>query len=195
MHAAFLLGSVIVVALIVEDWRAFRRGTAKVIRYGAPIGREPDTLVLRRNLFDADGVLALPRGVARLFPEQRAILLLPDKQKLGMTVRTVWPLNGAVHYTALEEPAQATLVKRMPWSSALFTALWFLTVVVGLLVYLVSYGSAGGFSSFAGTFLAVALSGLAVLAVLFGMVVVVAGYRLENKRLMAIYEEFKAAIS
>lgn len=195
MHAAFLLGSVIVLILIVADWRAFRRDSAKGIRYGVPIGRQQDILVVRRNLFNADGILPLPRGAARLFPEQRAILLLPDKRQLGMTVRTVWPLNGSVHCGALEEPAPATLIKRMPWSSVLLTALWFLTVAVGMLVYVASYALAGGFSSVGGAFLAVTLCGLGLLVLLFGMVVVVAGYRMEDKRLMAVYEEFKAALA
>jgi cation transporter-like permease len=112
-----------------------------------------------------------------------------------MTVRTVWPLNGSVHYGALEEPAPATLIKRMPWSSVLLTALWFLTVAVGMLIYVASYALAGGFSSVGGAFLAVTLCGLGLLVLLFGMVVVVAGYRMEDKRLMAVYEEFKAVLA
>jgi hypothetical protein len=195
MHAAFLLGSVIVLVLIVADWRAFRRDTAGGLRYGVPVSRRQDTLVVRRTHFDANGILQLPRGAARLFSEERAILLLPDKRRLGMVVRTAWPLNGSVHYQTLEEPVAATLIKRMPWSSVLLTALWFLIVAVGMLIYLVSYGLAGGFSSASGAFLALALCGLGLLVLLFGIVVVVVGYRLENRRLMTIYEEFKAAIS
>lgn len=194
MHAAFLLGSVIVVVLIVADWRAFRNDTARGMRYGVPVSRQRDILVVRRNQFNADGILSLPRGAARLFPEERAILLLPDKRRLGMMVRTAWPLNGSVQYQTLEEPVSATLIKRMPWSSVLLTAVWFLTVALGMLIYLVSYAMAGGFASVSGIFLALALCGLGLLVLLFGMVVVVVGYRLENKRLMTIYEEFKDAM-
>lgn len=186
---------VIVVGLIVADWAAFNRHTAKAVGYGVSVGRHHETLQVRRDQFNADGILTLPRGVARLCQEQHAILLQPDKRLLGPTFRTAWPLNGIVHYAALEERAPATLVKRMPWSSVLLTALWFLTVAVGLLVYLVSYALAGGFSSVSGAFLALALSGLGLVVLLFGMLVVVAAYRLEDKRLMAVYEELKATLA
>jgi len=195
MHAAFLLGAVIVAGLIVADWMAFSRKSAKAVGYGISVGRHQETLRVRRAQFNEDGILTLPRGVARLCPEQRAILLLPDMRQLGLAFRTAWPLNGAVHYATLEEQAPATLIKRMPWSSVLMTALWFLTVAVGMLVYLVSFALAGGFSSASGAFLAVALSGLGLLVLLFGFLIVVAAYRLENKRLMAIYEELRAALA
>ena len=193
MHAAFLLGSVIMLGLIVADWRAFSRNAERAIRYGVAVGRHHESLLVRRNQFNGEGIMTLPRGSARLCLEQHAILLQLGRRQ-ALTFRTAWPLNGAIHYAALEERAPATLIKRMPWSSFLFTVLWFLTVSVGMLVYLVSYAGAGGFSSASGTVLAVALCGLGLLVLLFGMVVVVAGYRLENKRLMALYEEFKAAL-
>jgi len=82
----------------------------------------------------------------------------------------------------------------MPWSSALLTGAWFLTVAGGTLLYFVAYGLAGGLSSASGAFLGVALSGLGMLVCLFGLVVVVAAYRLEDTRLMALYEEFKSAL-
>jgi hypothetical protein len=195
MHAAIFLGAVIVVGLIVADWAAFNLRTAKAVGYGVSVGRHRETLRVRREQFNADGILTLPRGVARLCQERQAVLLQPDKRLLGLSFRTAWPLNGTVHYAALGERAPATLVKRMPWSSVLLTALWFLTVAVGLLVYLVSYALAGGFSSVGGAFLALALGGLALLVLLFGTLVVVAAYRLEDKRLMAVYEEFKAAVA
>jgi cation transporter-like permease len=94
----------------------------------------------------------------------------------------------------LEEQTPVTLTKRMPWSSALLTGLWFLTVVCGTLAYVVAYAVAGGLSSASGAFLAVALSGLGLLVCLFGLLIVVVAYRLEDRRLMAVYEEFKAAL-
>lgn len=194
MHAAFLLGAVIVLGLIVADWLAFSRKTPSSVRYGVAVERQQETLSVRRGLFDADGVLQLSRGWARLFPEQRAILLQPDPKQFGVTFRTAWPLNGFLHYGGLEEPGPATLTKRMPWSSVILTALWFLTVAVGTLAYVVSYAVAGGMSSAGGAFLAVALSGLGLLVCLFGLLVVVVAYRLENTRLMALYGEFKEAL-
>ena len=194
MHAVFLLGAVIVLGLIVADWMAFGRKTPAVATYGLAVERRQETLAVRRGLFDADGLLPLPRGRARLFPESRAILLEPDLRQFGVTLRTAWPLNGIVHYAGLEESGPVTLTKRMPWSSVILTALWFLTVAGGMLAYVVSYARAGGMSSAGGAFLAVALSGLGLLVCLFGLLVVVVAYRLENKRLMALYEEFTAAL-
>ena len=194
MHAAFLLGAVIVLGLIVADWRAFGRMSPTAVRYGVAVERRQETLSIKRALFDADGLLQLPRGRARLFPEQQAILLQPDLKRFGIALRTAWPLNGSVRYASLEQEAPATLTKRLPWSSAIVTALWFLTVTGGTLAYVASYAAAGGLSSAGGAFLAVALSGLGLLVCLFGLLVVVAAYRLENKRLMALYEELKAAL-
>ncbi len=194
MHPAFLLGAVIVLVLIVADWMAFGRTTPLVVTYGVAVERAEEALTVRRGLFDADGLLTLPRGWARLFPDQRAILLQPDSKRFGVTVRTAWPLNGFIHYEGLETPGPVTLTKRMPWSSALLTALWFLTVAGGTLAYVVSYAMAGGMSSAGGAFLAVALSGLGLLVCLFGLLIVVVAYRVENKRLMALHEEFKMAL-
>ena len=58
-----------------------------------------------------------------------------------------------------------------------------------------AYALAGGLSSASGAFLGVALSGLGLLVCLFGLVVVVAAYRLEDKRLMMLYDEFKTAVA
>lgn len=195
MHAAFFLGAVIVLGLIVADWMAFGRKTPAAVTYGVAVERQRETLSVKRALFDADGVLTAPRGWARLFPEQGAILLEPNLKQFGVTFRTAWPLNGFVHYAGLEEPGPVTLTKRMPWSSVILTALWFLTVAGGTLAYVASYAMAGGMSSAGGAFLAVALSGLGLLVCLFGLLVVVVAYRLENKRLMALYEEFRAALN
>jgi hypothetical protein len=193
MHAAVLLGAIIVLGLIVADWMAFGRKTPAAVRYGVAVERQEEALSVRRGLFDAAGLLPLPRGWARLFPEQRAILLQPDHKRFGVTFRTAWPLNGFLHYRSLEESGPVTLTKRMSWSSVLVTALWFLTVAGGTLAYVASYAAAGGLSSVGGAFLAVALSGLGLLVCLFGLLIVVVAYRLENKRLMALHGEFKAA--
>ena len=195
MHAVVLLGTGILVGLIMADWMAFSRMTPISVRYGVLVGRHEEPLVVRRDRFDGEGLLRLPRGSARLVPTHRAVQLLPDRRRFGIAVRTAWPLNGFVHYTVLDERAPVVLTKRMPWSSVLLTGVWFLTVAGGTLVYLVVYALAGGLSSASGAFLGVALSGLGLLVCLFGLVIVVAAYRLEDKRLMAVYEEFKAAVA
>src|SRR5881296_3849076 len=194
MHAVVLLGTAILIGLIVVDWMAFNRQSPGSVRYGMVVGRHEEPLVVRRDRFDAEGLLHLPRGWARLVPKHGAVQLLPDRKRFGIAVRTAWPLNGFVHYAALDERAPVSLTKRMPWSSALLTVAWFLTVAGGTLIYLVAYALAGGLSSASGAFLGVALSGLGLLVCLFGLVVVVAAYRLEDKRLMAVFEEFKESL-
>jgi hypothetical protein len=195
MHAAFLLGAVLILGLIVADWMAFNRKSPTSVRYGVVVGRGEEPLVMRRDRFDAEGLLQLPRGWARLIPEHRTVQLLLDRKRFGIAIRTAWPLNGFVHYAALDERAPVTLTKRMPWSSALLTGAWFLTVAGGTLVYLVTYALGGGLSSASGAFLGLALSGLGLLVCLFGLVVVVAAYRLEDRRLMMLYDEFKSTVA
>jgi TM2 domain-containing membrane protein YozV len=195
MHAAYLLGTVIVLALVAADWIAFRRRNQAALGYGLAVSRQREILRLPRERFTERGEVELPRGVARLYPDRNAVVLLPDWKKFGLRFRSAWPLNGVVYFTGLNAATPVTLVKRTPWSSALLTALWFLVVVIGLLAYLVSYARAGGFSSAGGAFLGVALSGVGLLVLLFGAVVVVAAYRLENKRLMEVYEEFRVALT
>lgn len=194
MHAAFVLGALIVLALVVADWIAFSRKTPAVARYGLVVGRQDETLVIPRECFDPDGKLALPRGSAQLCMNQRAVILLPDWKRYGLKFRTAWPLNGVLYYRTLDAPAPAMLVKRMPWSSAILTALWFLTVLGGVFVYLIAYGRAGGFLSAGGVVLGVVLGVVGFLVLLFGLIVVVSAYRLETKRLLVLYDELRTAL-
>jgi hypothetical protein len=195
MHAAFLLGIAIVMVLVVADWVAFTRKTSSALRYGMTVGRHQETVRLRPDGFKPDGTLALSHGDARFYPEDRAIMLHADPQRFGFSFRSAWPINGTVYYTDSAEQPAVTLHKRMPWSSVILTVLWFLTVAVGILAYVVSYAKAGGFASVSGAFLAAALSGLGVMVLVFGMLIVVVAYRLEDKRMMAVYDELRSALS
>ena len=193
MQAAVIVGSALLLALVAADWLVFIKKTAVSSGYGLIVGRHHEALRLDPHLFSPEGVLRLPRGCARLYADQRVIALEPDWKQFGLRFRTVWPLKGTIHYSCLEGSAPIAFVTRMPWSSAILTALWFLTVSIGILAYLFSYARAGGFSSATGAFLAVALSGVGLLILLFGLLVVVAAYRLEQKRVAALYAEFCAA--
>ncbi|HEY3197726.1 MAG TPA: hypothetical protein VGJ57_06910 [Nitrospirales bacterium] len=195
MLAVIILGTAILIGLVIADWMAFTRNSPSALGYGVPIGRQQEMFRVTPAIFGPDLSLPLPHGVARLCPDQRAIMLLPEWKRFGLRFRTAWPLNGAVYYDNLQEHAKLGFIKRMPWSSALLTVLWFLTVAGGLIAYLVSYARAGGFTSAAGAFLGVALSGLGLLVLLFGCIVVIAAYRLENKRLMILYDELRTELS
>jgi hypothetical protein len=194
MHAAFLLGALMLLVLVVADWIAFTRKNPGAAGYGFAVSRQEEILDILPAHFNAKGVMPLTCGLARLLPDQHTILLLPDWKQAGLKFRTAWPLNGELWYGSLGEKIQVRLVKRMPWSSALLTCLWFLTVAGGIILYIVSYAQAGGFSSATGAFLALALSGLGVLVMLFGMIIVIAAYRLEDKRLMAVYQDFRRTL-
>jgi len=194
MLAAITLGAAILIGLIIADWMAFTRKSPSALGYGVPVARQQEMFRVRPAVFGADLSLPLPHGVARLCPDQRAIMLLPEWKRFGLRFRTAWPLNGAVYYDGLRDDAKLGFIKRMPWSSALLTALWFLTVAGGLIAYLVSYALAGGFMSVPGAFIGMALSGLGLLVLLFGCMVVIAAYRLEDKRLMIVYDELRAAL-
>jgi hypothetical protein len=194
MQAVVLLGAVIIVGLVAADWIAFTRKSPRVLGYGLAIGCQQEALPVSADDFDANGCLPLPHGLAWLCPGQQAIILLPEWKRFGLRFRTAWPLNGALYYDSFSDCTKLRFIKRVPWSSALLTALWFLTVAGGLIAYLFSYARAGGFASAPGAFLGVALSGLGSLVLLFGLIVVVAAYRLEDKRLMVVYDELRSAL-
>jgi hypothetical protein len=85
-------------------------------------------------------------------------------------------------------------VKRIPWSSALITLLWFAVVAIGSLAFIATYARDGGFSSLQGTFLGIGLVAGAALVLLTGIVTVILSYRLENDRLTKVYEELREAL-
>ena len=84
--------------------------------------------------------------------------------------------------------------KRIPWSSALLTLAWFLTVAVGTVGFLIAFLMNEGFSSFGGTLLGLGVLALGLFVLGFGLVIVALGYRLENQRLMQAYEELHQSL-
>jgi vacuolar-type H+-ATPase subunit I/STV1 len=85
-------------------------------------------------------------------------------------------------------------VKRIPWSSALMTLLWFGVVVIGSLVFVVTYAWDGGFASLEGMLMGIGLVAGAVVVMAAGLVTVTMSYRLEHNRLMNVYEELRHAV-
>jgi len=195
MQSVVLLGVVIIAGLVIADWRAFTRRNDTTLRYGIPVARQQNRLSLSASSLGTGGSLRLGHGAAHHYSEHKAIVLLPDLRQFGVSFRTAWPLNGVVYYNSLSDNAEVRFIKRMPWSSAVLTLFWFMAVAGGLITYLVSYARAGGFSSASGTFMAAAVGGLGVLVLLFGIIVVVAAYWLEDKRLMVLYHELGSSAS
>src|SRR3989442_14426918 len=93
MHAVVLLGTAILIGLIVVDWMAFNPQSPASVRYGMVVGRHEEPLVVRRDRFDAEGLLHLPRGGARLVPKHGAVPLPPDRKAVGVAGPTAGPAN------------------------------------------------------------------------------------------------------
>ena len=199
MILAGLFAAVLFIGLIVGDWIYFVRLTPDAIRYGCSVARIHDhwagsTSASVRQRFTVDGILMLPHGVARFYPDLAQIAIRPQYRLFTMSFRTAWPIKGLIHLSTGSEPMAALCVKRIPWSSALVTLGWFLLVSVGSLIFVISYTLEGGFASLRGTLIGAGMILFAVLILAFGLVTVVLSYRLENNRLTMVYNELRHAL-
>lgn len=185
--------------LIVSDWLYFVRLTPDAVRYGCTIARLQDHLLqLERSTlvrrFDGNGALVLPHGMARLFPETNLIGLRPHYRLFAVGFRTAWPIKGSIQVTTGPGRIDLLCIKRIPWSSALLTLLWFLVVIGGTLMFLASYAAQGGLGSLSGAVMGLGITALGVMVIAFGALVVILAYRLENGRLTLVYHELREAL-
>ncbi len=199
MILAGVFAAVLFVGLIVGDWLYFVRLTPDAARYGCSVARSQDklpvtTLAAVRSAFAPDGVLQLGHGVARLFDAPVRIAIRPQYRLFSMSFRTAWPVKGMIHFSEDGQTVRALCVKRIPWSSALLTMVWFGVVALGSLTFLVRYALDGGFDSLSGVLMGGGIVGIALLVLAFGVVTVVFSYRLESSRLGKVYDELIAAI-
>ena len=200
MVVATVFGTFLFLVLIFGDWYQFTSLQSWASRYGFGIARRQDRLATISSnsvsqQFDSQGVLQLPHGVARLFQDQALIVIRPYYQLFSMRFRTAWPLKGTIEVKQEGQELLLGLVKRMPWTSALITMLWLALVVVGTLVFVVMFGLDGGFQSMGGVFLGLGIFALGVLVLAFGLVLLSLAYRLEDHRLMQVYQELQEALS
>jgi hypothetical protein len=199
MLLAGVFAGLLFVALIVGDWFQFTSLTAPAIDYGLTVARTRDrvlagTIDELTARFGRDGVLRLPHGIARLFAEERRIVVRPQYQLFSLRFRTAWPLKGSIELRALDGTTELTCRKRMPWSSAFLTVVWFGVVALGTLAFIVTFLTSGGFGSLGGLLMGLGLTGLGVLVMGFGVLVVIMAYRLEDHRLTAVYQELLRAL-
>ena len=199
MILAGLFAGALFIGLIVGDWLYFVRLTPDAVRYGCSVARNQDRWASHshRELCDrfaADGVLMLPHGVARLYPDLLQIAIRPQYRLFAMSFRTAWPIKGLIHLSTHDRTVGALCVKRIPWSSALLTLIWFSVVSVGSLTFVYSYAMDGGFASLQGLLLGAGLIMVALLILALGLVTVVLSYRLENSRLTKVYDELREAL-
>jgi TM2 domain-containing membrane protein YozV len=111
-----------------------------------------------------------------------------------MSFRTAWPLKGMIHLKNSDQAVETLCIKRIPWSSAIITLMWFLLVGFGTMGFMVTYGTQGGFNTLSGVLMGIGILGIGLLVVAFGIVTVIFSYRLENNRLGKVYEELKAIV-
>jgi hypothetical protein len=195
MLLAGLFAGFLFLGMILADWVQFTRLSAGASRYGYGVARSEDRLPLTpwtqlRARFDRNGVLRLPTGVARWYQEERCILLRPQARRF----RTAWPMNGSIEIVTEEEATRLTCVKRVPWSSAVLTLLWFAVVILGTLAFAMTFLADGGLSSLSGTLMGLGIAGIGLLVLAFGLVTVSLAYRLEDYRLTQAYQELRDAL-
>ena len=196
---AGLFAGVLFLALILGDWLYFVRLTPDAGRYGCGIARtidrfSPQGLMRLEARVDAEGALSLPHGIARYYPDIRQIALRPQYRLFAMGFRTAWPLKGLIYLMPDEQGIRAVCIKRIPWSSAIMTLIWFLLVGLGTTAFMITYGTQGGFESLSGFLMGAGILGIGLLVLAFGMVTVMFSYRLESSRLAQVYDELKAVV-
>ncbi|HJR78287.1 MAG TPA: hypothetical protein VJ805_15010 [Nitrospiraceae bacterium] len=187
------------IGLIVGDWLYFVRLTADASRYGCGIARGADQVYFPdldrvRHRFDQNGLLVLPHGTARFFPEVKRILFRPTYRLFALGFRTAWPLKGSLELAPSQDGYRVLYIKRIPWSSAIITLLWFGFVAFGTIGFLISYALQGGLASLGGVLLGAGVMALGLLVLAFGLVTITMAYRLEDSRLTQVYKELRSVL-
>ena len=196
MMLAGIFGGILFLLLLVGDWYQFTSLRPITAQYGFSIARRknyledlnPDTIPKQ---FGKSATIELPHGIARWFEDQEVITLRPYYQFFNIRFRTAWPLKGTIEFHSKDAGVELLLTKRMPWSSGVITMAWLGLVVIGTVAFLIMFGVDGGFSSAGGLLMALGVSGLGILVLLFGLIMVSLAYRLEDDRLMQVYEELQ----
>lgn len=200
MILAGLFATALFVGLVVGDWLYFIRLTPDAVRYGCRVANRSDQwprtgLSMVRERFTPNGVLMLPHGVAWYYPELSQIAIRPQYRFFSRRFRTAWPVKGLIHLSPQDHALGALCVKRIPWSSTLVTFMWFALVSIGSVTFIVQYAMEGGFASLGGALVGLGIIGLAGLVVAFGLVTLALSYRLEDTRLMKVYDELRDALA
>ncbi len=192
-----ILGIGLPLALIIGDWFQFTTLKPWACRYGCPLARRRDSFPKPKDsfprLFKTHSTIPLSHGVARWVPDRQAIVIRPYYKMFSLRFRTAWPLKGTLDYHFQDDRIELHLSKRIPWSSAILTSLWLLFVVGGTLAFVTMYAMDGGFGTVGGIFWAVGMIALGLLVLAGGVILLAFAYRLEDSRLMQVYEELLGA--
>jgi len=195
IFAGFFAGA-LCLGLILGDWFYFMRLTPDASRYGCGIARTYDrfthtTLTQLADRFDAGGFLMLPHGTARFNKDLNQIVIRQKYRLFALGFRTLWPLKGLISLSPEGDTLAVLCRKLTPWSSALLTAIWFAVVIVGTAGAVISLFIEGEMTTPDGVVLGLGVLGLGVVFLLSGTITVVFAYRLENSRLMMVYQELR----
>lgn len=199
MFLAGLFGVAMILALVTGDWAHFTSLTAPASRYGCRIARTEDWLrrtpaarVMAR--FGELGVFHLPHGIARCFSDEGSILLRPQYRLFSVRFRTAWPMKVSIEVEQVGEDTRLLCVKRIPWSSAILTLMWFVLVAAGTAGFAVAFVVQGGLTTLGGILMGLGITGLGLLVLVFGLVTVTLAYRLEDGRLAQAYQELRQVL-
>ncbi|HSL06329.1 MAG TPA: hypothetical protein VK901_22670 [Nitrospiraceae bacterium] len=198
IFAGFFAGA-LCLGLILGDWFYFMRLTPDASRYGCGIARTHDrfthtTMKQLADRFDAGGFLTLPHGTARLYQDLNQIVIRQRYRLFALGFRTLWPVKGLISLSPEGDALTVLCRKLTPWSSALLTGIWFAVVVVGTVGAVISLFIEGEMAAPGGVVLALGIVGLGVVFLLSGAITVVFAYRLENSRLMTVYQELREVL-
>ncbi len=199
MILAGCFAGLLCLGLILGDWLYFVRLTPDASRYGCGIARTQDrfthtTMKQLADQFDADGLLTLPHGTARFFPDLNQIVIRQKFRLFAIGFRTLWPLKGLISLSPEGDALSVLCRKLTPWSSALLTGIWFALVVVGTVGALIALYLEGEMAVVGGVVLAFGIVGLGLVFLLSGAITVVFAYRLENARLTTVYQELREVL-
>ena len=200
MLLAGLVAGCLFVALVAGDWWWFSRSNASAGRYGCPVASVEDALPVESkwtpaSRFDPNGLLPLDHGAARFFPDECRILLRPQSSRFSSRFPTAWSLKGTIVVQEHDGTMRLHCVKLMPWSSALLTLLWFAIVSIGTLAFVVRFLAGEDALSLGSLLLGLGVTAVGLLVLVFGLVTVSLAYRLEDQRLMQVYQELRAVLT
>jgi hypothetical protein len=198
IFAGFFAGALFL-GLLLGDWLYFMRLTPDASRYGCGIARVQyrfthTTMTELASRFDAGCLLILPHGTARLHQDLKQIVIRQHYRLFAVGFRTLWPLKGLISLSPEADALTVLCRKLTPWSSALLTGIWFVVVFVGMVGALISLFIEGQMEAPGGVVLAIGIAGLGLVFLLSGAITVVFAFRLENSRLMTVYQELREVI-
>ena len=197
---AGIIAILLFLALIIGVWFQFTTLKSWACRYGWPLAHRRNALDshpghLISHAFHKSDALSLPHGIARWIEDRQVIVIRPYYQLFSLSFRTAWPLKGTIDVRSDGSQLLLHLSKRIPWSSAVLTLLWLLFVIGGTLTFVVLFILDGGMSTIGGVFWVVGITALGLLVLAGGLILVSFAYRLEDSRLMQVYQELLEALT